>query len=57
MSVLVQDVLVTVVAIGGFGWLIQRVVGLVAPVGKSGAGQGCASCQRCEAPPNRRPQT
>lgn len=55
-NVLVQDVLVTLVAVGAMGWLVQRVAALVTP-SKSRSCQGCTSCQRDEAPARRRPHT
>ena len=41
MTFMIQDVLVTLVALGSAGFVLRRVIGTFAP---SKAGQACANC-------------
>lgn len=51
MTFMIQDVLVTLVALGSAGFVLRRVIGTFAP-GK--AGQPCANCPSgCAASPRK----
>jgi hypothetical protein len=51
MTLLLQDVIVSAVALGALGLLVQRVIGVVTPMKKSG---GCSTCASCATAAQRR---
>jgi hypothetical protein len=47
MTLLIQDAIVTAVALGAVGLVVRRVVGVVRPPAENPA---CGSCSSCPAP-------